>query len=53
MGKKVVHVDSNGKGARVIIGPSVKNSPKRKGKGFGTGNLNRQSSKDKPKPAKP
>ena len=42
MSKKVVVIDGNE--GRAIVGPNVN---RRKGKGLGTGKLNRQSSQDR------
>ena len=47
MSKKVVRVGSDTESGRAVVGPNVS---KRKGKGYGTGKLNRQSSRDKPIP---
>ena len=50
MGKRVIYVDAKNENARVITGPKVKS--RRKGKGYGDGKLNRQSSQDKSAPVK-
>lgn len=49
MGKKVIRINSDGKGSRVVVGPGVS---KRKGKDWGT-QQGRKSSQDKPNRRRP
>ena len=44
MGKKVIRIGSDKESGHAVVGKDV---GKRKGKGFGTGKTNRQSSQDK------